>query len=934
MKKLLSLPPRPAAEFYQITGLDRKEWFCSTDPQGIKVGSGGGTIAMLDNWREACGDEADTERCVMVHACGESRRLPAYATIGKVLTPIPVFRWASGQAVDQTLLSLQMPYYEKIMETAPASLRLMVASGDVLLVSDSPINNIPEADVVCLGIWVDPSQAVNHGVFVLDRDNSSRLVAMLQKPSIEQLASMSADHFFLMDTGVWLLSDRAIKILDKRSRRDDGTVGYYDLYSDFGRALGSNPTTDDAEVNSLSVAIVSLTDSRFYHFGTSAELLGSTLALQSMVTDQRQILQNKIKPSASLFTQNCRNQYSLDASNRNVWIENAHIGPGWHLTHENIITGVPVNEWGLTLNPGICLDVVPIGSESYAARPYGYNDKMRGKISDPSTMWMGQPIAGWFAARGIAPEDNDADIQYAPLFPASNDLGKLERIIRWMITPTDDTEAATLWQRSQRMSAAELSAEINLSRAVGQRTDFLIENIQGMARNYERSVFYQLDLDDLASKYRKYSIPAPDTLPASAPAMQRSRNHMLRYRITGDQAEERLAFDTLREIILDSIDNSKLQPVLNAAGDQIIWARSPLRIDLAGGWTDTPPYSLLNGGNVVNVAVELNGQPPLQCFIKPSEKPVIVFRSIDMSASETVTDYSGLCDFNQVGAAFSIPKAALILAGFGPGFASRSYNSLSEQLEHFGSGIEITLLSAVPAGSGLGTSSILAATVLAAISEFTGLAWDKTELCRRTLALEQMLTTGGGWQDQYGGVLEGVKLLQTAAGVDQTPLVKWLPEKIFTDSDYSQCHLLYYTGITRVAKHILTDIVRGMSLNRGPELRLLGEMKDHALDMADALQRSDFERYGKLVGKSLRQNIALDSGTAPDTIQEIIGRVAPYCLGLKLPGAGGGGFIYMVARDPAAAMEIRRNLNGNPPNPKARFVEMSLSPTGLQVSRS
>lgn len=934
MKKLLSLPPRPAAEFHQLSGLDRKEWFCSTDPQGIKVGSGGGTIAMLDSWREACGEEADTERCILIHACGESRRLPAYATIGKILTPIPVFRWASGQTVDQTLLSLQMPYYEKIMETAPESLRLMVASGDVLLTSDSPVENIPMADVVCLGIWVDPSQAVNHGVFVLDRGNSTQLVSMLQKPSIEQLASLSSDHFFLMDTGVWLLSDRAIEILNKRSRRNDGSVGYYDLYSDFGRALGTSPTIDDREVNSLSVAIVTMNDGRFYHFGTSAELISSTLALQSMITDQRQILQNKVKPSASLFTQNCRNQYRFDESNCNVWIENSHINPGWHLSHENIITGVPVNEWELTLRPGICLDVVPVGNDSYAARPYGYYDKMRGKISDSATIWMGQPVCEWFAQRGICPEDGDTDIQSARLFPVSNNLRELERLIRWMISPADDTEAAKLWQQSQRKSAAELSAEVNLSRAACQRTDFLIENIQGMSRNYERSVFYQLDLDDLASKYRKYSIPAPDVLPATASAMQRSRNHMLRYRITGDTAEERLAFDTLREIILDSIDNSRLQPELKAAGDQIIWARSPLRIDLAGGWTDTPPYSLLNGGNVVNVAVELNGQPPLQCFIKPSGKHEIVFRSIDMSASETVTDYTGLCDFNQVGAAFSIPKAALVLAGFGPGFSSRSYNSLREQLEQFGSGIEITLLSAVPAGSGLGTSSILAATVLAAISEFTGLAWDKTELCRRTLALEQMLTTGGGWQDQYGGVFEGVKLLQTAAGIDQTPLIRWLPEKIFTDSIHSQCHLLYYTGITRVAKHILTDIVRGMSLNRGPELRLLSEMKAHALDMADALQRSEFERYGKLVGKSLRQNITLDCGTAPDTIREIINRVAPYCLGLKLPGAGGGGFIYMVARDPAAALKIRKNLNGNPPNPKARFVEMSLSSTGLQVSRS
>ena len=91
--------------------------------------------------------------------------------------------------------------------------------------------------------------------------------------------------------------------------------------------------------------------------------------------------------------------------------------------------------------------------------------------------------------------------------------------------------------------------------------------------------------------------------------------------------------------------------------------------------------------------------------------------------------------------------------------------------------------------------------------------WDKNEICRRTLALEQLLTTGGGWQDQYGGVLQGIKLLQTEAGFTQQPLVRWLPEHLFTHPEYRDCHLLYYTGITRTAKGILAEIVRSMFLN-------------------------------------------------------------------------------------------------------------------------
>lgn len=161
----------------------------------------------------------------------------------------------------------------------------------------------------------------------------------------------------------------------------------------------------------------------------------------------------------------------------------------------------------------------------------------------------------------------------------------------------------------------------------------------------------------------------------------------------------------------------------------------------------------LSGGSVVNLAIELNGQPPLQVYVKPCKEYHITLRSIDMGAMEVIRNYEELQDYKKVGSPFSIPKAALTLAGFAPAFSTESYPSLAKQLEDFGSGIEITLLAAIPAGSGLGTSSILASTVLGAINDFCGLAWDKNDICSYTLVLEQLLTTGGGWQDQYGRCL-------------------------------------------------------------------------------------------------------------------------------------------------------------------------------------
>jgi hypothetical protein len=56
MKKLLSLPPNLVDCFHDVTGLSHDEYFCSCDPIGHRLGSGGGTTWLLQEaWRaEKC----------------------------------------------------------------------------------------------------------------------------------------------------------------------------------------------------------------------------------------------------------------------------------------------------------------------------------------------------------------------------------------------------------------------------------------------------------------------------------------------------------------------------------------------------------------------------------------------------------------------------------------------------------------------------------------------------------------------------------------------------------------------------------------------------------------------------------------------------------------------------------------------------------------
>ena len=78
-------------------------------------------------------------------------------------------------------------------------------------------------------------------------------------------------------------------------------------------------------------------------------------------------------------------------------------------------------------------------------------------------------------------------------------------------------------------------------------------------------------------------------------------------------------------------------------------------------------------------------------------------------------------------------------------------NRLRDFLTQYGGGLEITTLAAIPKGSGLGTSSIMGAVLLAVIHRVLGRELSPSELFHNVLRLEQKLTTGGGWQDQIGG---------------------------------------------------------------------------------------------------------------------------------------------------------------------------------------
>ncbi len=368
--------------------------------------------------------------------------------------------------------------------------------------------------------------------------------------------------------------------------------------------------------------------------------------------------------------------------------------------------------------------------------------------------------------------------------------------------------------------------------------------------------------------------------------------------------------------------------------DEIVWGRAPARLDLGGGWTDTPPYSLERGGCVINAAVDLNGQAPIQAYARVIDRPEIRINSIDHSTRLVIRDVAHLLDYRTPGSQFALAKAALALSGFAPEAARwpRGVRTIEGMLRHFGGGIELTTLAAIPSGSGLGTSSIMGAVLMSVIGRAIGRNYTHRELFHAVLRLEQELTTGGGWQDQIGGVVGGTKMISAEAGLVPDPQIHFVPADLLDPEANGGRTLLYYTGLRRLAKNILHAVV-GRYLDRDRKaMATLGRLHAFPPTMADAMSTKDMERFGGLIDLAWQLNVDLDPDHSTPAIEELRARVRPHIYGAKLLGAGGGGFLLMVCKSREDADRVKRMLEADPPNDKARFFAYSINREGLTVT--
>jgi len=313
---------------------------------------------------------------------------------------------------------------------------------------------------------------------------------------------------------------------------------------------------------------------------------------------------------------------------------------------------------------------------------------------------------------------------------------------------------------------------------------------------------------------------------------------------------------------------------LSSHSGPIFRAAAPVRIDLAGGWTDVPPFSAREGGVVITAAIRLFARAEVQ--LGGSGFRLI---SEDMQDELEVCDSAGLISDGRLG----LLKAGLRMLPVGA----------------------CTLISRsdAPPGSGLGSSGALDVALVAALSAARSESPDPVEIADRAWHLEAVEAgIPGGRQDQFASSHGGFLRLDFK---DPDAEVRRLKLDPGFSNDLARRTLLCYTSASRFSGTTIDRVMRAYERGETAVARALHGLRDVAEAMEAALTSADVPRMGRLLSENWAHQQALDPMMRTDEMARLERTVtAAGALGGKAAGSGAGGCMFFLGPDnPGAVIE-------------------------------
>ena len=170
------------------------------------------------------------------------------------------------------------------------------------------------------------------------------------------------------------------------------------------------------------------------------------------------------------------------------------------------------------------------------------------------------------------------------------------------------------------------------------------------------------------------------------------------------------------------------------------------------------------------------------------------------------------------------------------------------------------------------------------------------------------MSTGGGWQDQVGGVTTGIKYISSMPGLRQKLRVAHVqvPEEAL--AELNERFALIYTGQRRLARNLLRDVVGRYVGNEPETLYALNEIQRVAALMRFELERGHVDDFAKLLDYHWDLVKMIDRGSSNILIDQIFGSIDDLTDGKLVCGAGGGGFLQVILKKGVTKEQVRQRL--------------------------
>lgn len=909
------------------------------DPFGKRVGSGGATLEAIRYIVDQNGSsDLSKLRILVIHSGGDSKRVPQYSAIGKLFSPVP-HELPNGRAstlFDEFMISLS---------SIPSRIRegMLLLSGDVLLLFNPLQIDFSGNGAAAISFKEDVQTGKDHGVFLRGEDGS--VAKFLHKQSIDTLRSCGAVNergCVDIDTGAVIFSSEILSALYSLISTDDKfDQQKYDalvndrvrlsLYGDFLYPLASDSTLSDFllekpegefcdeltaarqalwnTLRSYRMKLLRLAPAKFIHFGTTREIL----KLMEHDIDSYSSLgwSGKVCSSISSNTAGYRSVLSPEVSvGEGCYLEMSYVHGKAEIGDHVLLSQIEIQNEKIPSN--VVLHAIKQRDGKYIVRIYGTNDNPKEKL-EKGASFLNSTLEAFIEKHSLSVDDlfdtDDHSLWKAKLYKVCDSMSEAVAAALELYDLVNGNRDISNWKNSDRISLCDGFYDAD-ELAVFEWEKRMSELVS--MNQIEECIYAKQSADNTnalptLSALTKVQSEWLAERSANADHYKRMRLYYYVGKALGSEGDVYLTecFKTVSDTILqDKLRSIRYNDKCRIAKDRHTTSLA-LRVNFGGGWSDTPPYCIENGGTVLNAAILLNGRKPVEVTIEHIRETKIIFDSRDMDVHGEFDRIEDLQNTGDPYDPFALQKACLIACGILP----QKGGELSNILDRIGGGFIIhSEVIGVPKGSGLGTSSILSAACVRSVFEFMDIKYTENDIYANVLRMEQIMSTGGGWQDQVGGLTDGIKYIRSAPGIPQKLSVDRvnLPQKALIE--LNERFALIYTGQRRLARNLLRDVVGRYVGNEADTVYALNEIQRLAALMRFELERGHIDDFASLLDRHWELSKMIDYGSTNTLIDQIFGSIDDLICGRMVCGAGGGGFLQVILKKGISRAYVQKRL--------------------------